>query len=317
MIVIGLCFLTSGTDIYKQIPKLRETQEIVLELRATCSQEVNKLLFEYVGAATLNSPALEEEDLLSHIKSVAVKEIHREVHRINFGKHTQSSGESITHFAARLKAQASLCQFNVSCSCQLKVSFAEEMVSQQLVAGLHNKDHQARLLGEANQLDTLKKKIDRLVSLETAAEATFKMHRSTSSSEAAAATSQYRRIKKDQYVPKPKGKEAFNKFGTRFKCRGCGQENHGQGKTKSRADCPANTKKCLGCGIIGHFQAVCRKSRARATQQTWNEDGTEDENEQDENELSQSSSSFIFATANENDQEYMGFQMDPNVDPPE
>ena len=38
---------------YKTMTNLTTTEEIRLELRAACSNEVNKLLFEFIGAATL------------------------------------------------------------------------------------------------------------------------------------------------------------------------------------------------------------------------------------------------------------------------
>ena len=156
---------------YKKITKLESREDTILELRSACSHDVNKLLFEFIGAATLNDDTLNEETLLRHIRSVAIKGVHKEVHRMNFSKITQSSGEAITHYIARLNAKASLCDFNVDCHCQARVSFAEEMVAQQLVAGLRNQDHQAKILGEATSLTSLSRKIDRLISLETAEEA--------------------------------------------------------------------------------------------------------------------------------------------------
>ena len=101
---------------------------------------MNKLLFEYVGPTQLDSAT--EVELLAHIKSVAVKGLHKEVHRMNFGKMRQADGESITHYVARLKSKASLCSFVISCACQENVSYAEEMISQQLVTGLRDQQHQ-------------------------------------------------------------------------------------------------------------------------------------------------------------------------------
>ena len=48
---------------------------IRIELRQCCSSEVNKMLFEFVGANTLDRCT--EIQLLSHIKSVAVKSVHQ------------------------------------------------------------------------------------------------------------------------------------------------------------------------------------------------------------------------------------------------
>ena len=72
--------------------KLVERNNINLELRAAYTDEVNKLLFEYVGPAKLNAGTLTEETLTIYIKSVAVKGKAKEVHRMNFGKLTQSTG---------------------------------------------------------------------------------------------------------------------------------------------------------------------------------------------------------------------------------
>ena len=121
---------------YKTMVGLVTADDIRLELRAACSSEVNKLLFEFVGPHTLN--VTDEEMLLGHIKSVAVRTVHKEVHRLKFVKMTQSDGETITHFVARLKSQAALCQFTVKCeTCDHapQISYADDMVAQQMVAG--------------------------------------------------------------------------------------------------------------------------------------------------------------------------------------
>lgn len=49
-----------------------------MELRAACSQDVIRLLFGYVGVTAT------EEELLTHIKSVAVKGTHKEIHCMKF-----------------------------------------------------------------------------------------------------------------------------------------------------------------------------------------------------------------------------------------
>ena len=66
------------------------------ELRASCSPDVNKLLFEYVSATQLK--ACTEDELLAHIKSVAVRGVHKSVHRVEFSKMAQNEGEKATHY---------------------------------------------------------------------------------------------------------------------------------------------------------------------------------------------------------------------------
>lgn len=77
-------------DRYKTMTKISDPVEIRNELRSTCSPVINKLLFDFVGASTLNSCT--EQQLLAHIKLVAVKGVHKEVHRQNFHSLQQSPG---------------------------------------------------------------------------------------------------------------------------------------------------------------------------------------------------------------------------------
>ena len=142
---------------YKNMCRLRDDADIRNELRSCCSTEVNKLLFDLIGSERLNSTS--ESDLMSHIKSVAVKGVHTEVHRQTFHAMKQSEGEAITHFLARLRSQANFCNFIVQCPntamCTQKVSYAEDMIAGQMIAGLINTEHQGKVLAQAATLTTL------------------------------------------------------------------------------------------------------------------------------------------------------------------
>ena len=106
---------------YKTMTAITDPNLIRMELRAACSQNVNRLLFEYVGATVRNTTT--EEQLLTHIKNIAVKGTHKEVHRMNFFRLHQMDGETITQYAARLRSQAILCQFKVECTDHEQQSF--------------------------------------------------------------------------------------------------------------------------------------------------------------------------------------------------
>lgn len=67
---------------------------IRMELRAATSQDVNRLFFEYVGATNLNIST--EDELLAHIKSVAVKGTHKKIQRMKFFWLSQMDGETFT-----------------------------------------------------------------------------------------------------------------------------------------------------------------------------------------------------------------------------
>ena len=53
-----------------------------------------QLWFDYVGPEAVETCS--EIELLKHIKDVAVKSIHKEVHRMAFNKMRQNAGKAIT-----------------------------------------------------------------------------------------------------------------------------------------------------------------------------------------------------------------------------
>ena len=265
---------------YKAMLAMSDVEEIRMELRAACSPDVNKLLFEFVGPSTLNTAT--EAELLEHIKSVAVKGVHKEVHRMNFSKIRQSDGENITHYVARLKSQASLCSFTIKCGCEESVSYAEEMVSQQLVAGLRNHDHQAKILSEATVLTSLKLKVDRPQSLEATDESAIKLHSPIGQTSASAAKSSY----KQSGAKDGKKVQDANKKKSEKPCNTCGRTDH-YGRSMSFKDCPASKKKCNNCGKEGHFTVVCRSKTSKSAASANDED--------EETEQSEASTSYFFA----------------------
>ena len=86
---------------YKETCGLEDPAEIRNELREACTPETNKLLFELVGPERLNSAS--EEYLMHQIRLVAVRGLHKEVHRQTFHSMKQNEGESVTHFLSRLR----------------------------------------------------------------------------------------------------------------------------------------------------------------------------------------------------------------------
>ena len=245
---------------YKRMCKLEDTdvENIRLELRACCTSDVNKHLFEYVGRTKLD--ACDETQLLAHIKSVAVKVVHKEVHRMAFNSLFQDQGEPVTQWVARVQAKAFLCEFEIPCTCctpPQNQSYAEEEVAQRLIAGLCNQEHQRRILSEAATLTTLEQKVKRLQVLETTEQSAQSLHRPQPQppSEAAVGTSQYKSAKRPPKVPLATNISAQ-------KCRWCGLSSHPGGKPLERKTCPAFKKVCNKCQKTGHFSRVCENSEA-------------------------------------------------------
>lgn len=264
---------------YKSIAELSTDEEMCLELRESCSSQVHKLLYEYVGTKELNRDRITEDTMLNHIKSVAVKSINKEVYRWRYSQLKQEDGEPITKYVGRLKSQAVLCEYKVKCQCcETDVSYANEMVSQQLITGLANPEHQSRVMSEAQDLAELQNKIDRLVSLETTDSATANI-RSMPSQSSAVRFSKYKQAQRAKIFDRsprdqrrgraparrdmsPAGRRDVSPAGRRDmsrRCRGCGRSSHPDGKGLTREECPAFGKTCNICGIKNHFSKVCRR----------------------------------------------------------
>ena len=117
-------------------------------------------------------------NLPAWIKDIAVKGVHKEVHRNQFVRLTQKQGQSINAYYGCLKAEASLCDFRIAapstcadehCTCAnhgVQVDYTDDMVATQLVAGVYNSDHQVKVLSESAALASLDAKFKRLVVLE-------------------------------------------------------------------------------------------------------------------------------------------------------
>lgn len=250
---------------YKDICRLKDQVVIRNELRATCTPETNRLLFELIGPTRLNTAT--EGYLLQQIRLVAVKGLHKEVHRQSFHSMAQNEGESITHFLSRLRGQAKFCEFNVKCpneqTCGQQVDYSEDMVVGQMIAGLANLEHQSRLLAEAASLVSLEQKFNRLVCLETTDKST--PHFQDAKHLRASSNVQ----KSDQKRP-PQETETQSTPRYIKTCSGCGKTSH-PGGSINRKDCPAVKLKCRFCGRTGHMTKGCwklAKSEAEATSRT-------------------------------------------------
>ena len=263
---------------FKRMAKLTVIEEIRDNLRQCCSPQLNKRLFDVKGAATLN--AASEEDLLSWIKEIAVKGVHTEVHRTQFVHCKQKQGESLNSYHGRLKSESKLCDFRVpapascsvdTCTCAnhgMQISYQDDMVATQLIAGLYNSEHQAKVLSESATLLTLEDKLKRLLvleksdtSLSTLAgnDATVNMTRGNSQDGRGADNRQRQRGNKRKKkitpatpapvtpAPRPSNNDNI--------CVECG-ENHPQCPTcKGYHKC---STQCNFCKKYGHIRNCCR-----------------------------------------------------------
>ena len=106
-----------------------------------------------------NVAEMAEADLLASIKRLAVNDESTLVHRIRLGKMTQSPGTGIRLFLARLRGQASLCQYVATCrvpSCNHVFDYSEEIIKDNLIRGIADPEILSDLLGDPKTDRTLK-----------------------------------------------------------------------------------------------------------------------------------------------------------------
>ena len=213
------------------------------ELRECCSKQLNTRLVQMNGPTVLGSS--NETDLLERVKAIAVKGVHKEVHRAAFQGMHQQQGEMYQAYAARLKAKADLGQYSIKaqrcgddlCSCSghgRQLYYRDEMVGTQLVAGAYNKEHQAKLLSESASMLTLQDKLDRLCTLE----------KSESSSATLSGQVQLSAGVKEVEVKKVEA----------TKCSSCHRFHKMCGKCKRVHPC---TIECYNCHKKGHVSLCC------------------------------------------------------------
>ena len=150
---------------YKRDAKIiGKEQSIRSELQLCCSESVRTRLYQMKGDQ-LNT--ITENDLLESIKKACVNKVTVAQHRSQFFAMSQTQGEAPQSHLARVRAKSTLSQFETTYMCSdgcahdmaVQVSYAEDVVESQLIAGLINPDHKERLLLEADKMPTLDAKM--------------------------------------------------------------------------------------------------------------------------------------------------------------
>ena len=148
---------------YKRRSNISDPQDLSDELLACCSLELRKTLFDFIGSTLSNLP---EEDLLNSIKQCAVQGKSKNVHRYEFSQFAQEQNQSPQSYVASLKAKADLCCFSVKCKCENTVSYAEQMVIDQMITGLVDKQIQVEILTKRDEFKSFQEIFDRITALE-------------------------------------------------------------------------------------------------------------------------------------------------------
>ena len=222
----------------------------VQPLRPACDDDLLRRIYDGGDLAGLNTEAL----LIAQIKKLAVRVVHKTLHRQNLWAMTQSPEESIRAFVSRLVGTAELCDLLITCSkagCNQKTSYRDEVVLQALLRGMHDKDIRTRVLSRS-QTDELKG-LSAIVDYIAAEEASSASFSSMSNVHTLAGT-------KSTY--KQQASQRPNSGNTpMMKCKHCGSKRDGNGSpTNRKQSCKAYDKKCTKCSKLHHFANVCKSS---------------------------------------------------------
>ena len=262
---------------YKSSTRLTSAQAAE-QLLSACSPELERRLFNLRGSSLAT---VSEGDLLTQIKSVAVRGLHTAVHRRQFHSMHQGEGEDLSQFVGRLRAKAALCDFNVTAHRPVAgsrepgpLSYEDDVMQTQLVVGLYNTEHQHKILAAADQCPDFEATYRRLQAIQTADYSEQGLQHGTPQSPLptslvtdtappqsdvmAAQRSAYRQQRQQKPAHTDPASRSNRSGGRTALCSWCG-DRHRMANTRFQdGTCPAKGKTCGFCHKINHFERACR-----------------------------------------------------------
>ena len=234
---------------YKAASRISGT-DVIYQLLDCCTEELRRDISRTYN--TLSS-TLDESTVLDHIKALAIRKENVLVARVEIHRLQQDRDEPVRAFAARLRGQASICNFSIKCPCSppVKVDYSDTMVRDALVRGLYDEEIRLDLLSKADEDITLEDALKFVEAKESGKRSASRLAEGDSMS-TTAATSSYRR--RQRYRDKPRDVTVNQPQ----LCGYCGKPAHGSDRERPKL-CPAYGKTCSRCGIKHHFQTVCRQ----------------------------------------------------------
>lgn len=125
----------------------------VMQLLECCDDDLRKDLTRNAGGSLANKP---EKDVLAAIKRLAVRVENCMVARVHLHNMRQDRDETIRSFGARIRGQAGVCRFSISCpGCQNDVNYTDAILRDVLTRGMADSEIQLDLLSDVNQDMTL------------------------------------------------------------------------------------------------------------------------------------------------------------------
>ena len=234
-------FITRWKD-YKTATKISGI-DMVIQLLECCEEDLRKDITRAAGGSLTDKS---EDEVLEWIKMLAVKQENVMVARVELHNFKQHHDESIRSFGARIKGQANVCKYILSCpSCNHDVNYTNDIIKDVIIKGIYDQEIQLDLLSERNQTMLLEDVIRFIEAKEAGKRSANKLVQGVHG--VSLNRSQYKKTQFQQNKP-----EAT--------CSYCGKTGHGKNSTASirKNQCPAYGKNCAHCGIQHHLAIVCR-----------------------------------------------------------
>ena len=171
----------------------------------------------------------------------------------------QDRDEPVRNYAARLRGQATICNFQAKCNhCHENVDYSSIEVRDVLVRGLADPDIREDVFSEQNQDIDLESAI-KLIEAKEAGRRSVRHLNNTHGATSAAATSSYRKSQKQEKLSADKASPVTP--ANKQPCTYCGRHGHSSQRSVRKQFCPAYNHVCSKCGKRHHFENVCRSSQ--------------------------------------------------------
>ncbi|XP_063956770.1 uncharacterized protein LOC135154494 [Lytechinus pictus] len=227
----------------------------VVQLLECCDEPLRKDLTRAAGGSLTNKT---EDEVLTAIKKLAVREENTMVARVTLHNMRQDRDETVGSFGACLRGQADICKFIIACpACNADVNYTDAIMRDVLTREIADSEIQLDLLGNKNQdmgLEEVFQFIEAKEAGKRSASSLLDSHTETASS------SSYRKAK--QAHPGPKDKQEL--------CAYCGKKGHGRSAPARvrQTQCLAYGQKCGHCNKFHHVEDVCRTKVKQKTSQS-------------------------------------------------
>ena len=233
-------------DDYKRATHLRDN-DISYQLLECCDENLRKDLTRTFGPLATK----DEKTIIANIKTLAVRQENVMVARVQLSQMRQDRDEPIRAFAARLRGQAGVCDFSLTCECTKVINYSDEMVKDALIVGLADEEIRLDVLAKAPKTLNLEETVAFIESRESGKRSANRLLDGGTNSNTSKVSS-YRKSAKQFKQPAT---------GDHSTCTHCGQLGHGSSYQDRSTKCPAFNNTCTKCGLRSHLESVCRRSQ--------------------------------------------------------